>query len=331
MRTSNVDLARRRAVARGAAGLALALLGTGARAQAWPSRPVRLLLGYAPGGAADVTAREVAVPLGRLLGQPVVVDYKAGASGTIAAAELGRSAADGYTLGLMDNAPLTIVPALRSTGYDPLAGFTPIAMVSQLPQVLVMPPSAGVNTTRELIEAMRRAPGRLSHASGGSGSVGHLAAELFKSRTDTFAVHVPYRGGAPAVTALLAGDVQFAFLTHSATAPFIAGGRLKAIGVSSLTRLPSLPDVPTIAESGVPAFDAPGWFALMGPAGLPAPVAATLRKALAEVLATPAMAARLQALGQTAAVGHIDVRGAIAAELATWKKLVADRKIVVDG
>jgi len=331
MHATPFDPARRAALAGCVGGAALALLGRPALAQAWPAKPLRLLLGYTPGGAADVTAREVATPLGKTLGQPLVIDYKPGASGTIAGAEIARAAPDGYTLGLLDNAPLTIVPAMRNAGYDPLAAFTPIAMVSQLPQLLVAPPSAGVNSVRELIDAMRRQPGRLSYASGGSGSVGHLAAELFKSRTGTFAVHVPYRGGAPAITALLAGDVQFAFLTPSATAPFIASGRLKALGVSSLTRVGSLPNVPTIAESGVPDFDAPGWFALLGPAGMPEPVVAALRKAVAETLATPAMATRLEALGQTVAPARAEVRQTIAAELATWKKLIAERKIVVDG
>jgi tripartite-type tricarboxylate transporter receptor subunit TctC len=279
----------------------------------------------------DVTARELGAVLGKILGQPLVVDYTAGARGTIAAAEVARAAPDGYTLGLLDNAPLTIVPAMRNTGYDPLAGFTHIGMVTQLPQVLVASTSAGVSSTKELIDAMRRQPGKLNYGSGGSGSVGHLAAELFKLRTNTFAVHVPFRGGAPAITALLAGDVQFAFLTASATGPMIASGKLKALGVSSLARLPSLPNVPTIAESGVPKFEAPGWFALVGPPGLPDAVLAPLRKAVAELLATPALSTRLEALGQTPAPVQLDVRAALGAELATWKKLFSERKIVVDS
>lgn len=324
-------LDRRALLARLGLGAAAALAGRTAFAQAWPAKPIRLVLGYTPGGAADVTARELGVVLGRLLGQPIVVDYKAGASGTIAAAEVARAAPDGYTLGLLDNAPLTIVPALRPTGYDPLAGFTHIGMVTQLPQVLVAAPAAGVASTQELIEALRRQPGKLNHGSGGAGSVGHLAAELFKQRTNTFAVHVPFRGGAPTITALLAGDVQFAFLTASATAPLIAAGKLKALGVSSITRLPSLPQVPTISESGVPKFEAPGWFALAGPPGLPDNVLGPLRKAVDEMLATPALATRVEALGQTLAPPQLDVRAALGAELATWKKLFAERRIVVES
>ena len=325
------SIGRRAFLARGAAGAAAALLGAGAWAQAWPAKPIRMVLGYAPGGAADVTARELGAVLSQLLGQPLVVDYKSGGSGTIAAAEVARAAPDGYTLALLDNAPLTIVPAMRNTGYDPLASFTHVGMVTQLPQVLVASPSAGVSTIQELIDAMRSQPGKLNYGSGGAGSVGHLAAELFKQRTNTFAVHVPFRGGAPTITALISGEVQFAFLTASVTAPMIASGRLKPLGVSSLTRLPSLPHVPTISESGVPKFEAPGWFALAGPAGLPDSVLAPLRKAVSEMLVTPALATRMEGLGQTLAPVQLDVRAALGTELATWKKLFSERKIVIES
>lgn len=308
----------------------LALLPSAARAAPWPTRPLRVVLGYTPGGAADVTAREVGTALGRLLGQPLVVDYKAGASGTIAAAELARATPDGYTLGLLDNAPLTIVPAMRNTSYDPLGSFTHLGMVSQMPQVLVASPSAGVDSAQALVDAMRRRPGVLNFGSGGAGSVGHLAGELFLQRTGTAAVHVPFRGGAPTVTALLAGDVQFAFLTATVTAPMIASGKLRALGVSSLARLPSLPQVPAIADT-VPQFEAPGWFALVGPQGLPEPVVQRLQAALAELLATPAFGSRLEALGQTPAPVRSDLQAALTRELGTWKKLFAERKIVVDS
>ena len=325
-----VDRRRRSAFVGGVAVVALPSLTLRANAQAWPARPIRLVTGYAPGGAADITAREIGVPLGRVLGQPIVVDNKPGASGTLAAAEISRAAPDGYTLGLLDNAPMTIVPSLRNPGYDPLTGFTAIAMVSQLPQVLVANPSLAANRPRELIELMRKQPGKLNYGSGGSGSVGHLAAELLKARSQTFALHVPYRGGAPVVTALIAGEVHFAFLTYTATSAFIKSGQLKALGVSSTTRLPALPNVPTIAEDALPGYEAPGWFALVGPAGLPASVVAPIEKALAETMATPAVAARLDALGQTVATGKLDPKKTIATELAVWKKLVAERKIVVD-
>lgn len=322
----HVDAARRSLVT----AAALAGVVPRARAQAWPSRPIRLVLGYAPGGGADVTARELAQPLSRLLGQQIVVDYKAGASGTLAAAEVARAAPDGYTLGMIDNGPLAIVPSLRATGYDPLKSFTPIAMVTQLPQVLVANPGVAATRSSELIALMRKQPGKLNYGSGGSGSVSHLAAELYKARSDTFALHVPYRGGAPAVTALIAGQVQFAFLTYGATAPFIKSGQLKALGVSSTARMPQLPEVPTIAEDGLPGYEAPAWYMLMGPAGLPQAIVQTLQKALTEVLSAPAVVQRLESMGQTVPVDRVDPDKAIAAELAAWRKLVADRRLNIE-
>lgn len=323
---SSVDALRRSLTA----ALVLAGLAPRALAQAWPSRPVKLLLGYAPGGGADITARELTQPLTRSLGQSVVVDYKAGASGTLAAAEVARSAPDGYTLGLLDNAPLAIVPALRNPGYDPLRAFTPIVTVSQLPQVLVAHPDLPATRSRELIALLRQRPGRLNVASGGMGSVSHLAAELYKARSETFAVHVPYRGGAPAITSLVAGETQFAFLTYAATAPFIKSGQLKALGVSSTARLPQLPNVPTIAEDGLSGYEAVGWFVLAGPAGLPSAIVQTLQKATVEALAVPALQQRFEAMGQTVAAGRVDPAQAIAAELGAWRKLVSERKLVIE-
>ena len=322
--------ARRRSLMAGAAGAMLATIAPRALAQAWPNKPIRLLLGYSPGGSSDITARELAQPLSRLLGQQVVVDYKAGASGTLAAAEVARAAPDGYTLGLLDNAPLAIVPALRNPGYDPQKSFTPIVTVAQLPQVLVANPNLPAARSRDLIALMRKQPGKLNVASGGSGSVGHLAAELYKARSETFALHVPYRGGAPAITSLIAGETQFAFLTYTATAPFIKSGQLKALGVSSASRLPQLPNVPTIAEDGLPGYEAVGWFVLAGPAGLPPAIIQAVQKAVVEVLAAPAVVQRFDALGQTVAAGKVDPTQAIAAELATWRKLVAERKLTIE-
>ena len=326
MAHARFDATRRSLVA----AAALACVGPRALAQAWPSKPIRLVMGYAPGGGADVTAREFAQPLSRLLGQPIVVDYKAGAGGTRAAAEVARAAPDGYTLGLLDNAPLAIAPALRHVGYDPVKSFTPIAMVTQLPQVLVANPALPASRSRELIALMRKQPGKLNYGSGGSGSVSHLAGELYKARSDTFALHVPYRGGAPAITALIAGEVQFAFLTYAATGSFIKSGQLKALGVASAARMPQLPDVPTIAEDGLPGYEAQGWFALAGPAGMPPAIVQTLQKALVEVLASPAVVQRVESMGQTVAAGKVDPDKAIATELATWRKLVAERKLSIE-
>lgn len=328
--TENVNLLRR-ALLQGGAGLALSSLAVHGAAQTWPARPIRLLTGYAPGGSSDITARAISAPLARLLGQPVVVDNKPGASSALAAAEVAHAAPDGYTLGLLDNAPMTIVPSLRNPGYDPLTSFTPISMVTQMPQVLVAAPTLPANSVRELIELMKKQPGKLNYGSGGSGSVGHLCAELLKSRSQTVAVHVPYRGAAPVVTALMAGEIQFAFLTYTGTAAFLKSGNLKALAVSSTTRLPTLPQVPTIAENVLPGFDAPGWFALMAPAGLPAGIVASLNKALADTMKMPAIVSRMEELGQIIATGKVDPKQTIPTELGQWKRLITERKIVVDG
>lgn len=313
-------------------GGAAACLAAGAQAQtAWAaSKPIRLVLGYTPGGGADITARTFTEQLGRALGQPVVVDYKPGAGGSLAAMELARATPDGYTLGLLDNAPMTIVPALRNPGYDPLGSFTPIALVSQVPQVLAVNASIPAKRPRALIDLMKQQPGKLNFASGGNGSVSHLAAELFKARSGTFAVHVPFRGGAPAITSTIAGETQFTFLTYAATAPFIKSGQLRAIGVGSTSRFAALPDVPTIAEDALPGYEAIGWFAMMGPAGMPQPVVAALRKAIVETLALASVTSRLEALGQTLIGTGSDPRPVITKELATWKNLVAERKLVVE-
>ncbi|MFX1681412.1 tripartite tricarboxylate transporter substrate binding protein [Mitsuaria sp. CC2] len=324
----------RRTLLQGGAGFALsplASLTARAAADAWPTAPIRLVVGYPAGGGSDVMAREISVPLARLLGQAVVVDNKPGASSSLAAADVARAAPNGYTLGLLDNAPLTIVPSLRNPGYDPLTGFVPIAMVSQAPQVLIAAPLLPANNARELIDLLKKQPGKLNYGSGGSGSVSHLAAELLKARSQTFAVHVPYRGGAPMVTALMSGEVQFGFLTYTGTAGFIKSGHIKALGVSSTARLPSLPDVPTIAESAIPGFDAPGWYALMAPAGLPPAIVAQLQKALREAMGTPAIAARMESLGQTIATGKVDPKQTITAEFKQWKQLISERKIVIEG
>lgn len=321
----NVDTMRRSLIAGAIAGC----IAPSALAQNWPTKPIRLLLGYAPGGGADITARELAQPLSQILGQQVIVDYKAGASGTLAAAEVARAAPDGYTLGLLDNAPMAIVPALRDPGYDPLKSFTPIAMVTQLPQVLVANANVPATRSRELLELMHKKPGELNYASGGAGSVSHLAGELYKARSNTFALHVPYRGGAPAITALIGGEVQFAFLTYAATAPFIKSGQLKALGVSSAARIPQLPDVPTIAEDGLPGYEVDGWFALAAPAGLPPTIVQALQKALVEATAAPGVVKRFESMGQRVAGPKVDASQAIASELATWRKLVAERKLSI--
>lgn len=324
------DRRRRTLVAGASAGVAMSLASLRARAQDWPTKPIRLVIGYAAGGGADATARLFTPQLGQLLGQPVVVENKSGASGTLATAEVSRSAPDGYTLTLVDNAPLTIVPVIRAPGYDPLTGFTPILMVVENANVLVTSSDFAANNVRELIEILRKTPGRLNYASGGAGSLSHLAAELFKVQSKTFAVHVPYRGAAPAIADLIGGQVQFAFLSVPAVSSFVSSKRLKALGVTTASRHPLLPNVPTIAEQGLPRYEVRAWLALMGPPEMPPQVVAAIRKSLGETLAMQAVVSRLEGLGHTISAGKVDVGQRIADELAVWRKLIAEQKIVFD-
>jgi tripartite-type tricarboxylate transporter receptor subunit TctC len=330
--TAKLSPRRRRSLLAGAiAGIALSLSGLPGLAQEWPTKPIRLVLGYAPGGGADTTARLLAPSLERLLKQPIVIDYKSGAGGALAAAEVARAAPDGYTLGLVDNGVLTIIPAVRQPGYDPVASFTPISMVTLLPHVVVASPGLGANSSRDLIDLMRGQPGRLNFASGGPGSMSHLFAEMYLAQSKTSAVHIPFRGGSPAITAVVAGDVQFAFLTYAASSGFIKGGQVKALGVTSSSRLRSLPNVPTVAEQGLPGYEAVGWFALMGPAKMPPRIVAALDKALSETLTTPAVVSRLEEVGSLPATGQKVALGKrIADELAVWRKLITEQKITIE-
>jgi len=325
-----VDRRRRSAFVGGVAVVALPSLTLRANAQAWPARPIRLVTGYAPGGAADITAREIGVPLGRVLGQPIVVDNKPGASGTLAAAEISRAAPDGYTLGLLDNAPMTIVPSLRNPGYDPLTGFTAIAMVSQLPQVLVANPSLAANRPRELIELMRKQPGKLNYGSGGAGSVGHLAAELLKARSQTFALHVPYRGGAPVAADLVSGKLQLSFSPLIEVLQQVRAGKLRALGVTTARRSALLPAIPTIAEV-IPGYEVALWNGIMGPAGLPAPVVARLASELVAIIGSQDVRSRLAELGSDP-VGSTpqEFTAFVAAEQPKWAELVRISGATVD-
>lgn len=325
------NIHRRTILVGGAAATTGLLFHARSQAQVWPAKPIRIVIGYTPGGSLDATAREVSAQLQRLLGQPVVIDYKPGSAGALAAAEVARSPADGYTLGVFDNGPMTISPAFRRPAYDPVDGFTAISMVVQVPHVLVVPPSPAANNLAELLAMMRKAPGRLNYGSGGNGSVGHMAAELLKVRTKTFATHIPYRGGAPVIVDLIGGNLQYSFLTTTSTNSFIKSGQLKALGVTSLTRFSGLPNVPTIAEQGVAGYEAPGWIALMGPAGMPANIVEPINKALHEALAVPAVVSRLEQQGQAVVTAKGDTKQTISAEIAAWRKLVAEQKLVIDG
>lgn len=318
---------RRQFLVASAAALAVPAL----HAQAWPSRPVRLVVPFPPGGLIDGMARLVAPVLQRELGQALVIDNKPGVGGNLGAAEAARAAADGYTL-LMASPPLTISPAVYpSLPYRP-EQIVPVGLVGRVPNVLLVNPASGISSVADLIARAKAAPGRLNYASNGNGTSLHLSAELFKVSSRTFITHIPYRGAAAAVTALIAGEVDMMFENLPSVLGQIQGGRVKALAVTTARRSKALPDVPTLAEAGMADFDVSAWFGLAAPAGLPADVMRRLETALAASAREPSVLQEMERRG--ADVGFVDAAASarfLAADAARWKKVVEFARIKVDG
>ncbi|WMD19825.1 tripartite tricarboxylate transporter substrate binding protein [Achromobacter seleniivolatilans] len=281
------------------AALGSAMLG-GAPALAtkpYPDRPVTLVVGYAAGGATDIVARLMAKALTEELGQTIVVENKTGANSNIGAEIVSRAKPDGYTL-YMGSIANTINRSLYSQlNYDFVKDFQPVGMLATIPNILVVNPKLPVKTVQEYIAYAKAHPGKLTCASSGSGSSIHLSCELFKMETGTDILHVPYRGSGPAVADLLGGQVDSMFDNLPSSLPHVQAGKLRAIGVTSPQRLPSTPDVPTLAESGLPGFDVESWFGLVAPAGTPKPVIERLNEALNKALASPALQASYKQSG----------------------------------
>lgn len=297
---------------------------------AWPARPLRLVVPFPPGGLIDTMARLVGTRLAQELGQPVVVDNKPGAGGNLGAADAARATADGYTL-LMASPALTIGPAVyRNLPYQPTQ-LAPVALLGRVPNVLLVNPSGGLQRVEELVARAKAAPGRLNYASNGNGTSLHLSAELFKARTGTFVTHVPYRGAAAAITALMAGEVDFMFDNLPSAIAQIQSGRLRALAVTTPERSPALPAVPTLAEAGLAGFDVSAWFGIVAPAGLPGTVTARLGEGLARIVRMPEVATAMQRQGAEPA--FLDERAMgrfMAADAAQWQQVAARAKIVLD-
>lgn len=253
----------------------------------YPDKPIRMVVGYAPGGAADKLVRPITDRLTRILKQPFVVDYKPGAGAALAAELTAKAPADGYTLHITDSGPMTILPHMRKLGYDPLSSFTPISMVGGGGVVVVVLPSSKATDMKSLIELAKKDPKNWSYGTSGVGGVGHLAAEQFKAAAKINIDHIPYKGGSPAITELLGGHVPILFSSLGAAASHIQAGRLRALADSSGKRSSMFPDVPTMAEVGFPGFDASIWFSIVGPAGLPKEVMDKLVPALTSVMKDP--------------------------------------------
>ena len=262
--------------------------GGGALAQAWPTRPVRLVVTFPPGGSSDAAARLVAPRLAERLGQPVVVENRPGAGGGVGLEAVAKAPADGHTIVLASAGGLTANPTLYpKLAYDPVKDFAPIGLFGTSPFVLIASDKLPVRDIKELIVLAKSRPGGLSYASGGNGTAMHLAGELLKTMTGTFMVHIPYRGSGPAVMAAGAGDAQLAIADIASAQPLVRSGRVKLLGVMGSQRSALAPELPTLAEAGVPGYEASGWFALLAPAGTPAAVVQKLNADLNTVLRLP--------------------------------------------
>jgi tripartite-type tricarboxylate transporter receptor subunit TctC len=288
-------------VAAACAAAILFLAATSGLAQSWPSRPVHLVVPYAPGGPVDVSARLLAARLQPELGQPVVVDNKPGAGGNLGADFVAKSAPDGYTLVMGAIATHAINPALYARiPYDPLRDFRHVALVVQVPNVLVVNNDVPARSVADLISHLRKNPGKLDFASGSNGSTGHLAGELFKQLTGTDMVHVPYKGSAPATADLLAGRVHLMFDNLASALPNIRAGKVRALAVTTAARSSFVPELPTLEEAGLKGFDMTTWWGVMGPAGMSDAVVSRLAAEVQKSLKDPQMVERLRAMGSEA-------------------------------
>ena len=298
---------------------------------AWPDRPIQLLIPYPPGGSADLLGRPLAMKLQERLGQNVVLEYKPGAGGTVASQALARAKPDGHTLILVLAAHAINASLYPKLPYDTRKDFAPVSLVANLPMIVAASSSLKANTIPELIAAAKAAPGKLTFGSAGNGNTGHLAAEFFSAQAGIKMTHVPYKGSAGVVNAMLAGEIDLTFDSISTSWPQIKSGRMRALAVTGEKRASISPDVPTMIEAGMPGFVINGWYAILAPAGTPTPVVERLSKEIASVLTLPDLRAQIMAggyepVGSTpqALSAHID------AELARWSKVVKDSGAKVD-
>lgn len=311
--------------------LLLSALSVGAMAQNYPERPVKLVVPYAPGGSADIVARLISDEWGKALGKTVFIENRAGAGGNLGVDAVAKSPADGYTIGLQ-TVSLSINPSLTAKmPYDTLKDLAPIGMVAESQHVLVARPGLPVKNLQELLALAKKSPGKLTYASAGNGSTFHMSAELFKAVAGVSIVHIPYRGGGPALADTLGGQVDMSFPVLSAVQGHIQSGKLLALGVTSTKRSPLLPNVPTIAEAGVPGYAFETWFMVFAPAGTPQPVMDKLNATLNAALQSAPVKERMTREGfdpipSTAA----QARTRLETEMPKWAKLIKERGITAD-
>ena len=311
----------------------LLLIATGtAWAQAYPAKPIRLIVPFVPGGNVDITARTVAPALGEALGQPIVIENRTGAAGMIGAQAMMAAPADGYTLMMGSNSSLAVAPNLYAAWpYDPLKGIAPISNLAVTPFVLVVKLALPAKTVEDVIRLAKDKPGQLAMASGGNGSSNQLVGELFQMMTGVKFSHVPYKGTGAALVDLAGGQVDLLFDQASSTVPNVRGGKIRAIAVAAASRQGALPDTPTFAEAGVRDFQIDNFTGLVGPAGMPADAVAKVHAAAVKALATPTVKERFASLGVQPVGNTPEQWGAqIRADLARWAKVIKAARIKVE-
>lgn len=306
----------------GAFALAVLAIPTFAAA-AYPDQPITLVVPYAPGGTADALARVIALNLGKKLNQSVIVENKSGASGMIGEAYVARAKADGYTV-LYDATPLSINPALHHLNFDPAVDLMPLTMVSVTPNILVVPKSSALNSLNDVVETAKAKPGKLTFASGGTGTVQFMAGELFRQGRDLNMLHVPYKSGGPAIMATVGGQVDMMFTNISSSLPLFQSGQVKVLAITSPKRSALLPDVPTVAESGLTDYQVYEWNGMFVPKGTPADIIDKLQTTIREVLKEPSVKEKFDSLGaDIVAAGPADFKQFLDKEFAKWAGVVS--------
>jgi tripartite-type tricarboxylate transporter receptor subunit TctC len=299
-----------------------------ALAQGYPNKPVRLLIGYAPGGSAEAGARPLARVLEPLLGQPLIFEYRPGNAGGVAMEAMARAPNDGYTLYYFDSGPLTVAPHLSKVGYNNLSSFTHLGHVCGSGSLLVVHPSTPFKTVAEVIEVSKREPDKWSYGTSGVGGPHHLSGEYFKSVTGAKLLHVPYKGGGPAMTDLMGGQVPMLFSSLGPAVGAVKSGKIRALAVTSLTRSAAFPEVPTMDELGLKGFDSTAWYGLLGPAGLPREAVERLTSALGKAGADKDLVARINATGcDTEILSPAQTVEKIKADYMKWGRVVKEANI----